>query len=363
MVMTRNNTSNIPIHFIVGSARSGTTLLSNIFNQHSEVVATTENDFLLYFLKDFYDADFTDPRVKKKLASLVKKRRKRVINIWDLEEDYISALQSTDGIKSYRQFCTGAYLHYGKKYYGKENVKIIIDKNPTYTIHLRTLLAEFPDSKFIALVRDYRDVISSQKRFFSLLKLIPIYGYMWTINNETIFECHKQNPGRILLVRYEDLVRIPEETIKIICSFLDVDFEPEMLNYHKNLSPVLIQIKKTLTEAQKKRVQEMFTLINQPVTSVRIGSSEKELKKGEIEIADFVAGPTAKKFGYQPKGKFSFWKMMVMHSMTLPVILMSIIQIKAFNYYYYYLPIRVRKIVENFNVPLVIKRWFLAYRN
>lgn len=353
----------IPIHFIVGSARSGTTLLSAIFNQHSEVVSTTENDFLLYFLVDFFNSDITDMRVKKKLSELIKKRRKRVINIWDVDEEFVSFLCNSDKIKTYKQFCTGVYLHYGKKYFGKKNVKIIIDKNPTYTLHLNTLLKNFPDSKFIALVRDYRDVISSQKRFFSLLKLIPIYGYMWTINNELIYDCYQKNPDKILLVKYEELVTSPEKIIKRICRFLNIDYENGMLGYYKNLSPILEQVNNNLSEAQKKRVQEMFTLINQPVTAKRIGSSEKELRKKEIMAADFVAGKTAIKFGYIPKNRFSFWKKLYMHFFTFPIIIMSMFQIKLFNYYYYYLPISARKIAENFNIPLMIKRWLLAYKN
>lgn len=35
------------------------------------------------------------------------------------------------------------------------------------------------------------------------------------------------------LIRYEDLVREPAGAIANICSWLDLDFEPEMLDFHK----------------------------------------------------------------------------------------------------------------------------------
>ena len=41
------------IHFIIGIGRSGTTLLSQLLNNHKEIQALPEANFLVFFLNQF----------------------------------------------------------------------------------------------------------------------------------------------------------------------------------------------------------------------------------------------------------------------------------------------------------------------
>lgn len=335
-----------------------------MLNQHSGILSTTENDFLLYYLKDFFNADLSDKNIKEKLISGLLKRKNKVTTIWRLDRNMIESGETfSDYFHSYTDFCKWCYLVYGKKYFGKYQPLMIVDKNPVYTLHIKTLITHFPDSKFIALVRDYRDVISSQKRFFGLFKLMPMYGYSWKLNNELIYECSKKYQDKIMVVKYEDLVKTPGMAIKAICGFLNTEYEPGMLEYHKNLAPFIEQISKIFSAAQKKGMQEMFGLIGQPVTEERIGAGMRVLSKSQIRIADFIAGRTGCKFGYLPKYNFNFFEKILLHILTFPVTVISAIQINFFNYHYYYLPVRVRKIAEFLNIPLIIKRILSSYKN
>jgi hypothetical protein len=40
------------------------------------------------------------------------------------------------------------------------------------------------------------------------------------------------DPTRYAIVRYEDLVRQPEATLRELCRFVQIDFVPEMLEFH-----------------------------------------------------------------------------------------------------------------------------------
>ncbi len=53
------------------------------------------------------------------------------------------------------------------------------------------------------------------------------------------YECALRNqremgPGRTLLVRFEELIRSPEETLRKVCGFLDLPFEPALLTPTEN---------------------------------------------------------------------------------------------------------------------------------
>jgi len=38
----------------------------------------------------------------------------------------------------------------------------------------------------------------------------------------------------VLLVKYEDLITKQEQVMQTVCSFLEIDFEDKMINFHKN---------------------------------------------------------------------------------------------------------------------------------
>jgi hypothetical protein len=62
--MTNQNKQPITRHYILGIGRSGTTLLVNIFNRHTNVLATPESVFTQFF---FFLVSKTKPYILKKI--------------------------------------------------------------------------------------------------------------------------------------------------------------------------------------------------------------------------------------------------------------------------------------------------------
>lgn len=48
--------------------------------------------------------------------------------------------------------------------------------------------------------------------------------------------------NRYLEIRYEDLVRKPEKTLGVICSFLGIDYTSQMLDYWKLPSTIVHKV-------------------------------------------------------------------------------------------------------------------------
>ncbi len=80
----------------------------------------------------------------------------------------------------------------------------------------------FPDQKLIILVRDGRATVESgvQSNFW----YYEMGCHRWKKGTSTILQyLEKSDPGRFLLVKYEDLVKYTAQTLKTVLTYLELD--------------------------------------------------------------------------------------------------------------------------------------------
>ena len=97
-------------------------------------------------------------------------------------------------------------------------------KSPTHTARVRTILEVFPDAKFIHIVRDPLVLFPSTVRLWKSLSEVQGFQILrddagWIERHVLdtfvrMYECFEQDrelvpPGRLIDVRYEDLVADP----------------------------------------------------------------------------------------------------------------------------------------------------------
>lgn len=107
---------------------------------------------------------------------------------------------------------------------------VIIDSSKTY-MRAAGFYRRNPDKvKIILLTRDGRGVAYSNiKRNFSRSKSIK--GWKRYYARSTQLFGHVIADDHILQVKYEDLVNNPEAELQRICSFLNLEFEPAMMDF------------------------------------------------------------------------------------------------------------------------------------
>ncbi len=124
--------------------------------------------------------------------------------------------------------------------------KTLVDKSTTYALDLETLKrAEmyFEKPRYIHLLRHPYGMINSFEKA-RLEQVIFRYNHtftrrelaelIWLISHQNIIEFLKQIPlERQYAIIFEDLVEHPQNTVKDICQFLDLSFEPDMLQPYK----------------------------------------------------------------------------------------------------------------------------------
>jgi tetratricopeptide (TPR) repeat protein len=224
----------VPV-FIVGMPRSGTTLLEQILASHSSVFGAGE-------LNDM-----------KVIAALTQKYS-------SFQTSYPNSLP---GLK------IGDYRRLGEEYLkrisqlpGDASVARIIDKHPLNFQFVGLIFTMFPRARVIHTVRNpldtclscfFQNFTKGQDYSFDLKSLAFFYNdYRRLMEHwETVY------PGRILSVRYEDVIDDQGQETRRMLDYLGLNFEAACLEFHKTERKVstasFLQVRKPLYNSSRQR--------------------------------------------------------------------------------------------------------------
>jgi glycosyltransferase involved in cell wall biosynthesis len=201
--------------FIIGSPRSGTTVLAHSLAEHSDLWISGESDFL-YFL-------FANGFVEEAFDRAMEVPGPRWLRLEGVtREEFL------------------AYLGLGINALitSRSEGRRWIDHTPHYTLIVDALAQVFPGASFIHLIRDGRDVVQSMLNFADgvpdpavgsfLKENVPWATDMraacnaWQEHVEAAMHFCETHSDRTTIVRYEDLVAAPRPTFRRIYDFLGV---------------------------------------------------------------------------------------------------------------------------------------------
>ncbi len=224
----------LPLFFIVGRGRSGSTLLRSLFDAHPRVRIPLESRFVQFlYYKYPVNRKWTQETAIRAIRDLEHGFEPPRIQRDQLERE----IENQDPDLTFERVCKLIYLNTHSEFL-KEEISAIGDKNPRYTFFIPQLLRLFPRAKFIHLVRDYRDNVVSIQRAGKLIKESGNTYYSmgrWSLYNRFVLKYQKRYPERFRRVHFEELIRDPESVMKKLCVFLGLDYKPEILNYHERI--------------------------------------------------------------------------------------------------------------------------------
>ena len=195
--------------FIVGMPRSGTTLLEQMISAHPQVLGCGELAGM-----EIIESEFERNGINPYAVNILHAPGEQQLS--KARAAYLAALPP-----DYQKFLR------------------ITDKAPGNYQRVGFIHRLFPSAKFLYCTRHPLDVILScyfqnfqlgNHYTFSLDDLARVYLFHVQIMREWF----RLMPGRIHVVNYPDLVSKPKSQTKKIARFLDIEFEKEMIEPHKN---------------------------------------------------------------------------------------------------------------------------------
>jgi hypothetical protein len=234
--------------FVVGPSRSGTTLVRGILNAHSAVSIAAETHYF-----DDIRARLGE-KARQPLAPSDAEAVERYFlalgdKVYGQEGDPSASTLDVERLRAeardrggtadsyFEAFCVLRMRELDRSRWG--------EKTPRHVFRIDEMLDAWPDAQVVCLVRDPRAVVASyrdwkrgkpastsadRKRAVRSYNIV-VNALLWKGAMEASQQAvSRHGPGRVQLVRYEELVSEPEATLRRLTDWLGIAYEESMLD-------------------------------------------------------------------------------------------------------------------------------------
>lgn len=237
-----------PLIFVTGASRSGTTLMSVVLGKSDRILCMNETHFF---------GECWDPRVpaeslsesdlQEATAKIFARLERGILKAEVTDEDRLKARQFLKQLPAEQRNPRDVYLAVTAQFTQHAGKTIPCEQTPRNIFYARRLLDLYPNARVVHMLRDPRAVMASQKKRWRRRQLaavkLPFYhtvrvwanyhpltmSQLWKRATAIALKLRAENHPRFLTVRFEDLLQEPEPTLRRVCDFLGVDFDPKML--------------------------------------------------------------------------------------------------------------------------------------
>ncbi len=277
---------------VCGHPRSGTSLLLSLLDGHPEILAypgETKYFRAIHGRPGLLDADALLRRTR--IGRMTRDRisaieHARTINAVQ-ETTFTRALgEQLAAVATPADLLPAVMLAYAASI-GSEPRRYWVEKTPLQELDLDTALELWPDLRALYIVRDPRDVYASfRKKRVTRGKGLSVMKFAVRVRRslaswERFVTAH---PTRGRLLRYEDLVREPERSMRVVADFLGIEWSDELVRPTRAGRPW--------------RGNSSFTDSHRNVSASPIGRFAKELMPGEVRALETLMSELFDRFGW-----------------------------------------------------------------
>jgi len=280
--------------FIVGSPRSGTTMLQVLLGSHPQVATSVELTFF-----DEYVATWLERWAHEKAVMDQYGFRRGLPTVWtdaDMEGFLL-------------EFLTRAYSRVIERAPGRTHV---LDKNPHYSGHVHLIKRLLPGARFIHMVRDGRDVACSLRAATAMGFRFQTLAEAGTLWRDSVLKAREAAvyTGDYLELRYEDFLGERTAHYEQVLEFCGLRADSEW-------------IARTLEENTFEKMKDRHAMGDPEAKAGKThyqqgqaGRWQREFTPGDRYAFDRIAGPLLRELGY---AKSDWWAEGEVRRLTLPL--------------------------------------------
>lgn len=234
-----------PPIFIVGSGRSGTTLLRDILGKHQNIYpiqgethlfSDKSNPYIEYLnafeagndIKSLTLTIISSIIFGHECATIFARKKKFPKEV----KEILCEVKEFFNLEDYKERY-GVFDLCAKFITFKENKNRWVEKTPSNIFNITHILNYYPNAKFIHIYRDPRAVYCSWKYarqdYFQNSNIFECL-YTWNTAQTIAEDLLHNSPGQFYNLRYENLITNQEEELKKLCNFIDEEYEKSLLD-------------------------------------------------------------------------------------------------------------------------------------
>jgi len=270
--------------FVVGAARSGTTMLRYMLSSHPRIYIPPESNFIPRF---FHQAH--QPLSRERAIQTM-----RALHGYRMFfRDWHGPRPDPEGfVDSLPDLLPATFLdHLYGEYARQYGASRWGDKTPIYTEHIKLIAGIFPQAQFIHIIRDGRDVALSMRQAYAGLRFFYMDVYYaactWKRRiRKTRADGAGLGAGRYLEVHYEQLASQPEQHLRRICEFLNEPYSPAMAEPHR-------------TARERHHSKGIHAATRRAPNTSSAGHWRRDMSPADARIFQAAAGDLLNELGYE----------------------------------------------------------------
>jgi len=272
--------------FIVGMPRSGTTLIQGILCNTEKYFAIPETHFfsrVAYGLSE----NLNEQDRRKIFRALREKSR------IDVDNKILLQLNSQ---KEVFEYVIGNF--------NKQNQDTFLEKTPRHVFFYSKILKYYPSAKFICMIREPKNVVSSQITN-TRIERKSIIRLSFLYNKIAAAILSIRSNSNVFMIKYEDLTKEPEPILEQTFNFLDIPFTAKFVD-------------KVAAPPEIVAAHEFWKNKNIRQETIQKNDADKwqnTLSAAEADMVNFFTRSRAAKFGYS----LTFDWMAVAHGIVLDI--------------------------------------------
>ncbi|MEM1251130.1 MAG: sulfotransferase [Cyanobacteria bacterium P01_H01_bin.21] len=146
-----------------------------------------------------------------------------------------------------------------------------------------------PKAKYLYLYRDGRDVAVSFKKAVVGQKHFYHIAQDWAKAQRAALKMRQKfDESQFFSISYESLTGSPEESLKALCKFLEVEYSPSMMSFHESS-----EAKNTASSSS------LWNNVTKPIMNQNTKKFLKQASEEEVRIFELVAGDVLDALGYE----------------------------------------------------------------
>lgn len=269
------------ILFVFGPSRSGTTLLATRLAAHGGGVAPPELQFIYSAINSgcFSPDESLDFNYAYKFMLNEYSFHNLCLSHKDI---FLAEVLFKESSMRFCDFCYAILKVYSENICRNTDTSFIVEHSPVSRRYVSQLVAYFPNSKFVGIIRDPRAVFSSLKKLHWGPNTAEYFSIWW---KNAILDVHSAkyfNAQLVKVVNFEDYVSNPDFIISDIFSFHNIT-SSDSLNVNYMVSSY---------------TKEQHKLVAGKIDITRSQAWKKELNKTDITIIESNCKDAMKYHGY-----------------------------------------------------------------
>lgn len=272
--------------FLMCSERSGSNFISKLMNGHGNICGPSAKHIINPVARNIFRyGDITREECWKVLLSDINKLMSVDFSVWKRRFS-LKDLEDMAPVGDVKSLIQNIFLEEARAN-GKQHV--FVKENHVYEF-LPFLMTHFPESKYIYMVRDPRDMALSWKKNSGHPGGVVQAARQWKKDQQQSLKNHYllSELGKSHLVTYEELTAQNEPEVRKVLDFLGVPFDQNIFDFHNDEITII-----------NARMQQAWGNLERGVISKNSQKYREELSNDEIVAVESICMYEMKHFGYE----------------------------------------------------------------